>query len=64
MGKGFYDHTFAFLLHSKRRSPALLGLAHECQRVESLEVASWDVPLGGVVTDQAWYRPGTVKSGE
>lgn len=55
MGKGYYDRTFAFLRHSVRRRPALLGLAHECQRVESLEVASWDVPLDGVVTDRNWY---------
>jgi len=55
MGKGYYDRTFAFLRHSKRQAPVLLGLAHECQRVERLEVASWDVPLRGIVTDQHWY---------
>lgn len=55
MGKGFYDRSFAFLLDGKRKRPALLGLAHDCQRVEGLEVASWDVPLAGIVTDQAWY---------
>lgn len=55
MGKGFYDHTFSFLRSSKRPSPRLLGLAHECQRVEKLEVASWDVPLEGIVTDKKWY---------
>lgn len=56
MGKGFYDHTFAFLRKSRRQRPVLLGLAHECQKVERLEVASWDVPLGGIVTDQHWYH--------
>lgn len=55
MGKGFYDRSFAFLLQGTRKRPALLGLAHDCQRVEGLEVASWDVPLQGIVTDQAWY---------
>lgn len=57
MGKGFYDHTFAFLRRSSRRRPLLIGLAHECQRAESLDVASWDVPLQAIVTDQRWYTP-------
>jgi 5-formyltetrahydrofolate cyclo-ligase len=56
MGKGYYDRTFAFARRSVRQTPVLLGLAHECQRVEALEVASWDVPLHGVVTDEAWYQ--------
>lgn len=55
MGKGFYDHSFAFLLNSQGHRPVLLGMAHECQKVETLEVASWDVPLKGIVTDQHWY---------
>jgi 5-formyltetrahydrofolate cyclo-ligase len=57
MGKGYYDHTFAFTRDTQLEKPVLLGLAHECQRVERLEVASWDVPLQGIVTDKAWYRP-------
>lgn len=59
MGKGYYDHTFAFLRRSQRRRPLLLGLAHECQRVDSLDTASWDVPLQAIVTDVAWYKAGT-----
>ena len=56
MGKGYYDRTFAFLRRSVRQTPVLLGLAHECQKVDELEVAPWDVPLNGVVTDEAWYE--------
>lgn len=56
MGKGFYDRTFAFINRSSRQRPVLLGLAHEFQKVDELEVASWDVPLNGVVTDEAWYQ--------
>ncbi|MCF5096742.1 5-formyltetrahydrofolate cyclo-ligase, partial [Pseudomonas gessardii] len=37
------------------RKPTLLGLAHECQKVERLAQASWDVPLNGTVTDKRWY---------
>jgi 5-formyltetrahydrofolate cyclo-ligase len=57
MGKGYYDRTFAFRRHTTARRPVLLGLAHECQRVERLQVEAWDLPLDGVVTDAAWYQP-------
>ena len=56
MGKGYYDRTFAFLKEDDGKGPALIGLAHECQRVESLEAAAWDVPLGGIITGAAFYR--------
>lgn len=52
MGAGFYDRTFAFKERSSRLSPLLVGLAHSCQEVERLPLASWDVPLAAVVTDQ------------
>jgi 5-formyltetrahydrofolate cyclo-ligase len=56
MGKGYYDRTFAFRRLSARHRPVMVGLAHECQRVERLEVEAWDLPLDGIVTDQHWYR--------
>lgn len=56
MGGGFYDRSLAY---RARRStwckPVLLGLAHECQKVERLAQASWDVPLQGTVSDKRWY---------
>lgn len=54
MGKGYYDRTFAFLLEGKS-GPNLVGLAHECQRVESLQAAAWDVPLRGIITGRQLY---------
>jgi len=51
MGGGFYDRTFAFH-KGKKTKPYLLGMAHACQEVESLELADWDIPLFGVVTDK------------
>lgn len=56
MGGGFYDRSLAY--RARRtvwQAPVLLGLAHECQKVERLAQASWDVPLQGTVTDRAWY---------
>jgi 5-formyltetrahydrofolate cyclo-ligase len=56
MGAGFYDRSLSFLRHRRHwRKPHLLGLAHECQRLERLAPESWDVPLDGVVTDRAVY---------
>jgi 5-formyltetrahydrofolate cyclo-ligase len=59
MGGGFYDRSLAYLARRKNwRKPTLLGLAHECQKVEKLAQASWDVPLQGTVTDRKWYFAG------
>ena len=56
MGGGFYDRSLAYLARRYSwRKPTLLGLAHECQKVERLAQASWDVPLAGTVTDKQWY---------
>ena len=56
MGGGFYDRSLAYLHRRKNwHMPTLLGLAHECQRVDELAMASWDVPLQATVTDKAWY---------
>ncbi len=60
MGGGFYDRSLAYLARRQSwRKPTLLGLAHECQKVERLVQASWDVPLAGTVTDKQWYIAGT-----
>lgn len=56
MGGGFYDRCFAQLHQSEHlMTPQRIGLAHDCQRVEQLPVAAWDVPLHAVVSDQSWY---------
>lgn len=53
MGGGFYDRTFSFVkLDSK---PVLIGLAHECQKVDKVPVEEWDVAMTGVVTGERFY---------
>lgn len=56
MGGGFYDATLAGRAsqHCLAR-PRVIGLAHECQRVERIAAAPWDVPLERIVTDRAVY---------
>ncbi|WP_028693231.1 5-formyltetrahydrofolate cyclo-ligase [Pseudomonas cremoricolorata] len=64
MGGGFYDRSLAY--QSRRKSwkkPLLLGLAHECQKVERLTQASWDVPLKGTVSDGGWYMASNPQAG-
>lgn len=55
MGGGFYDRSLAFM-HRPGPSPTLIGVAHACQRVASLPVEPWDVPLQAVVSDQVCVR--------
>ena len=57
MGGGFYDRTFARWRRtyiSRANVPRLIGLAHALQQAENLASQSWDVPLGGVLTDAGW----------
>lgn len=61
MGGGFYDRSFAFTRIRPRLRPALIGLAHELQKVERLPVEPWDIPLDAVVTDRNIYRTGQGK---
>ncbi|KGE04101.1 5-formyltetrahydrofolate cyclo-ligase [Pseudohaliea rubra] len=51
MGAGYYDRTLA-----ASRPGLLLGLAFDCQGVDTLPKDPWDVPLDGVLTETGW-RP-------
>jgi len=53
MGGGFYDRTFAKQPLAQQR---MLGLAHDCQRIDNMPIAAWDVPLPVVITPSAIYR--------
>jgi 5-formyltetrahydrofolate cyclo-ligase len=56
MGGGFYDRSLEFLRHRNHwRKPHLLGIAYDFQRVNGLAADPWDIPLQGVITDQAVY---------
>lgn len=53
MGGGFYDRT---LSHTANLSPQPVGLAHDCQQVAALPIASWDVPLPELLTPTQHFR--------
>ncbi|WP_372761538.1 5-formyltetrahydrofolate cyclo-ligase [Pseudoalteromonas sp.] len=55
MGGGFYDRTLARLHQQHWQKPQLIGLAHDCQKVASLPIESWDVPLKTIITPNKTY---------
>lgn len=60
MGGGFYDRTLAPAFDGQTpRRPLLMGIAHECQKVNILPTDPWDIPLDAVLTDKAvyWSKP-------
>ena len=56
MGGGYYDRSFEFRKQLERKTPALIGVAHELQKESQLTPEAWDVRLDMVVTDAAIYR--------
>lgn len=57
MGGGYYDATLAFMRHRRHgRKPRLIGIAYECQRVDTLPHDPWDMPLDAVLTERRLYR--------
>lgn len=51
MGGGFYDRTLA-----TEAGPVLVGLAHECQRLERVPVTEQDVSMDFVATDASLHH--------
>ena len=52
MGGGYYDRCFAFLKGRKIwLHPKLIGVAFDCQRVNSIASNPWDIGLFRVVTE-------------
>lgn len=53
MGGGFYDRTLA---DWQQTGFYPIGLAHDCQLVEKLPVAHWDIPLPEIITPKKIWR--------
>lgn len=54
MGGGFYDRTLAnwhlTYQQDKKARPYPIGLAHDCQQVDSIPSEAWDIPLPELYT--------------
>ncbi|AOM41053.1 5-formyltetrahydrofolate cyclo-ligase [Xenorhabdus hominickii] len=53
MGGGFYDRTLA---KWQQQHFYPIGLAHDFQLVETLPIASWDIPLPEIITPEKIWR--------
>ena len=51
-GAGFFDRTLASL----PQKPAVIGVAYEMARLETIHPQSWDIPVDWVVTERGVYR--------
>ena len=57
MGAGYYDRTLSYLTQRKHwKKPTLVGLAHEIQKVGTLNQQLWDIPLDYIVTEKKIYH--------
>jgi 5-formyltetrahydrofolate cyclo-ligase len=60
MGGGFYDRTLAtwYLQYQKnnKTKPMPMGLAHDCQKVNTIPVKTWDIPLPKIITPTNSYN--------
>ncbi|GEA52415.1 5-formyltetrahydrofolate cyclo-ligase [Vibrio inusitatus NBRC 102082] len=48
MGGGYYDRTLTPFIDSSTPKP--IGIAHDCQQLDTLPNKDWDVPLGKIIT--------------
>jgi 5-formyltetrahydrofolate cyclo-ligase len=52
MGAGFYDRSLGFRRQRVHwRGPRVIGLAFDCQRVESVHAQSWDLEFDALATE-------------
>lgn len=59
MGGGYYDRTLSSLVHVPPKQRAILiGLAHDCQQVDSLPAQQWDVPIDYILTPSQFITCG------
>ncbi len=55
MGGGYYDRTLAKWFETGQGATPI-GLAHDCQHVDTLPIEEWDVPLPKIVTPSKTWQ--------
>ncbi|MFT2090237.1 5-formyltetrahydrofolate cyclo-ligase [Paraglaciecola sp. 2405UD69-4] len=55
MGGGYYDRTLAPIKRYNLNTQ-LIGLAHSCQQVDTLDANYWDIPLHGIATPKQFFK--------
>ena len=56
MGGGFYDRTLQGHYRERRSQPDIIGLAHNCQKVDTVPSEAWDLPLKRIFTPVKLYQ--------
>lgn len=60
MGGGFYDRTlqkwYQQYQDNKNAKPYPIGLAHDCQLVESIPTEHWDIPIPELITPSKNFK--------
>lgn len=56
MGGGWYDRTLAFRHNRAAPPPWLVGAGFDVQRIETLPIEAWDVPLDAVCTESETFN--------
>lgn len=54
MGSGYYDQSFAF--KQKFTTPELIGIAFDEQRLQSITINHWDIPMDIIITPTQVFR--------
>ncbi|MDH5894162.1 5-formyltetrahydrofolate cyclo-ligase [Vibrio splendidus] len=55
MGGGYYDRTLARWFETGEGATPI-GLAHDCQHVDTLPIEEWDIPLPKIVTPSKTWQ--------
>lgn len=57
MGGGFYDRTLSRCNRtgSSKAGPYAIGLAHDCQQINTVPTEYWDIPLPEILTPSAHF---------
>jgi 5-formyltetrahydrofolate cyclo-ligase len=50
MGGGFYDFSFQHLNKKRFRKTLVIGVAHDCQKVEAISSNDWDVAANKIIS--------------
>lgn len=55
MGGGYYDRMLAPWFN-EQKGPYPIGLAHDCQKIESIPIEKWDVPPPEIITPSKLHQ--------
>ena len=57
MGGGYYDRSLAHITKpNAKHRPLLIGIAHNLQRIPSIQAEAWDIKLNGIITESGFTR--------